>query len=928
MTLRAKVLIIFGLTLPILAVVLCVTSYFLLRGFEQVEITATQEHLQLASRYFSAFQDDLAACTQERTAGDDAIRILRQDREGPDGADLAAGLLHKLNLDLVAVLDSTRRVVCSGLRRDGRPEPGEVPPATLDLLTAVPALTRHADANSGCQGVMSLPDGLFIVAARPILENGDRGLVCGSLIVARLFTPTGGTTTSRRAWQSVKVHPLPAPAGVPDVSAIAAALAQPAASAVIIRPVDQNHIGGYRLIRDLNARPVAVLAIERERTIYRQGRAAVYCLSVLITVFAVLCPAVTLFLLERFVLARISRLNQCVTTVAQGQHPEHAPRSRHPDELTLLAESLDDTFDALLQSQDQLQITQFSIDHAADAVLWVTAAARIRYANEAASRMLGYTTDELLALTVYDLDPNVTPETWAAHWAEVAQGGSKTFEAVNRAKDGRLIPVEIAITVMQYQGDSCHCAFIRDITERKRSDERLRHAATHDALTGLPNRALLTEHLDQAIHLAHTEPDYKFTVMFLDFDRFKVINDSLGHQAGDELLIAVSARLQQCTRRHVLAAHLASGEVARLGGDEFVVLLEGVTGTEDAVAVARLIQAEITKPFLISGQPAHVTASIGIVSGDLGYDSSADVLRDADIAMYQAKALGKARHVVFDRQMHDAAIVRLQLENDLRNAIQAQEITVAYQPIVSLETGDLEGFEALARWKHAGRTDVSPDEFIPLAEETGLILPLGHMVLRRSCRQWRRFRTAAPQAPPVVMSANVSKRQLLEPGFAVEIERLLREFDMPAEYLKLEITESTIMQSAEMIIPVLEDIKRLGVRLAMDDFGQGHSSLGSLHRFPIDYLKIDRGFVGNMGLSQTGLNTEYTAIVHSVITLAHNLGMQVVAEGVETVAQLVQLQALGCDYGQGHYFSCGTSPENAVALLHTKTWLGAAATES
>lgn len=927
MRLRAKVLIIFGLTLPVLAVVLSAASRLLLRGFERVEASAAQEFLQLASGHLAAMQEDLANTTENWAAREGTRRWSQAAASQPAEALQLVVPLNDLDVDLAVVLGPDRQATWSAQRAGGTESISALPEDVLMALVSATRINPAAGAAAGRHEIVALPPGLCLVAAQPIWAPSGEPSANATVILGRWLASSTTSPAARCGWEGVSIHPLKACAATPGLADLVDTLGPTDTPDTLVRTLDKERIGAYGIIRDADARPVALLAVERDRGIHRQGRAAVYCLSILICAFAVFCPTVTLLLLDRFVLARISRLSRLVTAFGQGQRPPRTPRPRYPDELTLLGESLEDTLGALLTSQDRLQITQFSIDNAADPVVWVAADARLSYVNEAASRMLGYTREELLKMTVFDLDPGTCPETWAARWADVSRRGSKIVETLHRTKDGRLIPVEITITVMQFQDAEYHCDFVRDITDRKRSDERLRHAATHDALTGLPNRALLTEHLAQAIALARTEPDYQFAVMFLDFDRFKIINDSLGHQAGDELLIAISGMLHDCLSSREVAIHMASGEVARIGGDEFVILLEGIRCPDDAVAVADRIQREVARPFVVCGHQAQVTVSIGIVTSELAYEFPADILRDADTAMYQAKARGKARHVVFDRQMHAEAMARLRLESDLRQAIEAQQINVVYQPIVSLESGELEGFEALSRWRHPIHGDISPDQFIPIAEETGLILPLGRMVLRRSCRQWVRFRQHAPDAAPVVMSVNVSKRQLMEPGLLADIEQVLHELNMPPQYLKLEVTESIIMHSADVVTPVLEDLKRLGVQLAMDDFGQGHSSLGSLHRYPIDCLKIDRAFVTNMGLTKAGLNIEYTAIVHAVITLAHNLGMQVVAEGVETVAQLVQLQALGCDFGQGHYFSRVTPGEGATELITAKTWLGAAAAQ-
>ncbi|MHC4414941.1 MAG: putative bifunctional diguanylate cyclase/phosphodiesterase [Planctomycetota bacterium] len=441
--------------------------------------------------------------------------------------------------------------------------------------------------------------------------------------------------------------------------------------------------------------------------------------------------------------------------------------------------------------------------------------------------------------------------------------------------------------------------------------DMLENQARTDALTGLANRALLTDRLNQAIRQAKENPDYKFAVLFLDFDRFKIINDSLGHEIGDQLLMGIANRLTTTLRAPDRIAHLADGHLpARLGGDEFVILLDGVGSIEDAVAVADRLQQELSTPHAIGDHQVTSTASIGIVASAAHYQRADDVLRDADTAMYHAKTTGKARHVVFDPGMHHEVVERLKLEEDLRRAVDQKDLKLDYQPIVSLTTGRLMGFEALLRWTHEGRGRVSPAEFVALAEEIGLIVPIGRWVLAEAARQLKCWHEQFPLNPPLTMNVNLSRRQLSQPDLVQVVQEILANTGIEPASLKLEITEGAIMASPEHVTPLLNRLQGLGVRLCMDDFGTGHSSLSCLHRFPIDALKIDRTFVLN-----TDENREYAAVIHAIITLAHTLNMHVVGEGVETAGQLAQLQALECDHAQGYYFAESLSAEAAEEFM-------------
>ncbi len=461
-----------------------------------------------------------------------------------------------------------------------------------------------------------------------------------------------------------------------------------------------------------------------------------------------------------------------------------------------------------------------------------------------------------------------------------------------------------------------------DNTEQRAAKEQLLYTAFHDALTGLPNRALLMDRLMQAIQRGKRRGSgsYQFAVLFLDLDRFKVINDSLGHRIGDQLLVGIGQRLSTCMR--------AMDTVARLGGDEFVVLLDDIKDTSDAVEVAERLLKLLAAPFNLGDHEVYTTVSIGIslsavVSDQLAYDQPEELLRDADIAMYRAKRLGKARYELFSSGMHTYAITRLQLETDLRRGIERQEFRLHYQPIVSLATGKINGFEALVRWQHPRRGLISPAEFIPLAEETGLILPIGHWVLQQACAQlqaWQIFWHSSPVEQSVeiepgslTISVNLCSRQFSQPDLADQVHQILHETGLEAQQLKLEITESGIMQDTDSATRVLSQLAAMGTKLAIDDFGTGYSSLSYLHRFAIHTLKIDRTYVEQMSLRH---NLE---LVRTIILLAHNLGMDDRRRGGNRRAAF-QLQQLGCESGQGYFFSPPVNSEAVERLIVQRQW--------
>jgi len=447
------------------------------------------------------------------------------------------------------------------------------------------------------------------------------------------------------------------------------------------------------------------------------------------------------------------------------------------------------------------------------------------------------------------------------------------------------------------------------VVERQRAED---YDAFHDYLTGLPNRAMFLDRLSRAVERQQSDSAYHFAVLFIDLDRFKVINDSLGHLAGDRLLVQVADRLRASLRQQDIVSHAGSvvtveaGTLARLGGDEFTVLLENMRSSSDAERAAQRIHDALDRSFSLEGQDVYITASIGIAFGVASYVSATDVLRDADLAMYRAKAQGKARYEVYNEAMLQSAMARLKLETDLRHALRNDEFVVHYQPIVSLKNGEVVGFEALVRWQKSASELVYPNDFIEVTEDTGLILFLGMWVLKEACRTLCRWHAEFPRTTPLTVSVNVSARQFSQPDLVQQICHIIEETGVDPATVTLEITESVAMYDAEHAIRVLSQLREIGVRFSIDDFGTGYSSLSYLHRLPFDILKIDRSFIAAIDQGRENLN-----IVRTIIRLAKDLGIDVVAEGTETTAQIDHLKALGCEFAQGYYFS---RPIDAAAI--------------
>jgi diguanylate cyclase (GGDEF)-like protein/PAS domain S-box-containing protein len=433
-----------------------------------------------------------------------------------------------------------------------------------------------------------------------------------------------------------------------------------------------------------------------------------------------------------------------------------------------------------------------------------------------------------------------------------------------------------------------------------------------DPMTGLPNRLLFIDRLSRLIASCRRRPETLFAVLFLDLDGFKLINDSLGHTVGDKLLIGLANRLEHSLRQTDTVTRLdESFTIARLGGDEFAIILSDLTTPEDATLVAERLLKELSQPFVIDGKELFSSMSIGIALSTLANENPEDYLRDADTAMYRAKALGKCRYVVFDTNMRDLIRRRLEVENDLRRALERNEFRNYYQPIISLETGAIVGFEALLRWQHPTRGLLEPIEFIPVAEENGMIRDLGWWALAEACRQISVWRTLHPSFGHLSMSVNLSVKQFVDPNFGAKLEVLLRECNLPEGTLKLELTESSIMSDSTAAVALLSQFKALGVRLAIDDFGTGYSSLSYLHRFPLDTLKIDRSFTDAIGVGEKN----DSMIARTIMPLAQHLGLDVVAEGVETAEQAALLKELHCKYAQGFLFSKPVTAADVERML-------------
>jgi diguanylate cyclase (GGDEF)-like protein/PAS domain S-box-containing protein len=569
------------------------------------------------------------------------------------------------------------------------------------------------------------------------------------------------------------------------------------------------------------------------------------------------------------------------------------------------------------------------VESSEDAIISKTLDGVILSWNRGARRIYGYTPEEVVGRHISILVPSENPNEISGILTRLRRGEKiEPYETVRVTKDGRRLDISLTVSPIRDSAGNITGAstIARDITERKIFEKQLEHQAFYDALTDLPNRTLFMDRLDHALASLKRSEGKSVAVLFVDLDNFKLVNDSLGHKIGDQVLIAVARRLHSCTR--------AEDTVGRFGGDEFIVLLRDIEDVGEAVRAAERLSQELQTVFTLGEIEVVVSPSIGISLGTTAFDRADDLLRDADTALHQAKVQGKARHAIFDSDMYEQVLKRLKLEGDLRRALERDEFRVYYQPQMKLNTElqdylrasgsraivarkqetteafRIKGTEALVRWQHPELGLISPAEFIPVAEETGLIVQIGRWVLEEACLQTRRWNDRHPGEPSLTVCVNLSARQFHDPGICQDVARVLQETGLDPRCLCLEITESVVMKDVEITSATLRELKGLGVKLAADDFGTGYSSLSYLKRFPVDYLKIDKTFVKGLGE-----DIEDTAIVRTVVELAHTFGMEAIAEGVETEGQAEMLRGMGCDFVQGYHFSKPLPPEDVPGYL-------------
>lgn len=994
MTIRGRTLLSVGLAIVgLMAILYLTTSTIFLEGFARVEEEDTRQNVL---RVLEAISDDVTKIdfTARDWAGwDDTYNYVigaHKSYEEDNLTESAIGV-EGLQMNVVLIIGLSGTIVY-GTGYDlteNRKLP--LPEGMRDHLAAGSSLVTHLREQSTITGILMLPRGPLLVASRPILTNEKKGPIRGTLIFGRYLDDAALARLAQVTHLSLRVHRFDETALPADFEIARAAF--DGQGSTWIRPLSQEAIAGYALLKDIYRRPALILRVDMPRSIYRQGRTTTrYSLLALVGVGLGL-GGITIVLLEKLWLSRLARqasdrrfrelfenahdivftldltgrftsinpsaerisgysrdeaLTMNIAQVVAPEHRELVQRllakgimqsGRTPLELDILAKegrrvSLEVSAQRITREGRPEEIQGIARDiterRQAEAALrtseerymlavqgandglwdWDLLVGRI-YLSPRWKSMLGYQETEI----------GSDPQEW---FSRVHRDDLERLRTqIDAHLDGVTPHLECEYRLWHRDG-SCRWMLCRglgvrdgtvrahriagsqtDITDRKVAEQQLLHDAMHDGLTGLPNRALFIDRLEQVMRRARRRADDRFAVLFLDIDGFKVVNDSLGHLAGDQLLREIGRRLE---------ANLRVGDtVARLGGDEFAVLLDDIEEVSDASPVADRIRETLAAPFNLNGHEVFVTASMGIAPSAGDYLRAEEYLRDADTAMYRAKEQGKARYVVFSPEMHTRVLTLLRLQSELRRAVEHDEFRLHYQPIVALHDGRVVALEALVRWLHPQRGLVPPGEFIPEAEETGLIVPIGTWVLKEASRQMREWSVGSQRSAGRVVSVNLSRRQLAQADLADQIERVLKGTGANPQAMQLEITESVLMENVDAASAILSRLRSLGVGLTVDDFGTGYSSLSALQRFPISTLKIDRSFV--KGMVRGGETAE---IVRAIIMMSQSLGMSVVAEGVETPVQLALLRELGCEFVQGFFFSKPVEPSAAVQFLDAR----------
>jgi diguanylate cyclase (GGDEF)-like protein/PAS domain S-box-containing protein len=890
-----------------------VSRSLILSDYARLERQSITQNVQRASHAFTEAVMSLHERTADWAAWDDTFAFMQTRDPKYIESNLIPDTLRSLQVEMVLYITPSGKLShAATLQR----VPNVRNPAPQSVLHSLgfPQSAQTLKPDTEFMTVIAGQDTPLMVSLRPIVKSDLSGKPRGWLLMARHFDQAMLARLRHQTRLNIQLEKIHSPKLSADFRATLGELHQSSNTAIQI--VNNQQIAGFAMIKGRDNEPLYILKTTEKRAIWQRGLAGVATLLKFILGACVVFAVVILILLDRAILRRLSALGEQLENIAEQQSRQvqfALPRVsiEGTDELNALADrvnglllSLETYTHRLQNSQQELRERNALLENVVEGIARMDADGCFVAANTAYAGMLDYAADELLGMhwteTVYVSD--------RAKMAEVLRMlhhvDKIELDIQGIGRDGRIFHQQnVLVAIQDEAGALAGCyVFAKDISDRTELEAQIAHQAYHDALTGLPNRARFMERLSAAQTNAKKNQGL-LAVVFIDLDNFKIVNDSLGHEAGDALLGIVAERLLDAVR--------VGDIVARLGGDEFTLLMEGMPSVNDILLIVEQIVQSLRAPILLPQRELFASASIGIAYTDGHENLSEDtLLRYADIAMYHAKSLGKSGYALFDPSMNAHVVERMEIETGLRLALERDEFVVHYQPLVNLETGRIIGAEALTRWISPERGLVSPSVFIPIAEEAGLIAAIGYVVLEKACRQWKRWAEETGENFDFTMNVNLSGRQLQRLDVVERVKELLNAIQMPPQKLKLEITESVIMENLDDAIAKLHQFREFGIQLAIDDFGTGYSSMSTLSTFPVNTVKIDKAFV-----QQLGMQEEANAVVAALIMLSKTLKMDVTAEGVETKEQVIQLQSMGCNVGQGYYFARPVSPDQFTEAL-------------